>query len=144
MAEIPQPTLDQKTLEHWWKLQEKLRKLKAEEAQLRRSIFGLAFPDPKEGTNNYELDDGYVLKGGHTITRTVDKASLDIHKEALKGAKIPVAKLVEMKPSLVKSEYNRLSDEQRKVFDECLTIKPGSPSLSIELPAKNANKAKKK
>jgi hypothetical protein len=40
----------------------------------------------------------------------------------------------------VLSAYRELTAEQQKVFDRALTIKEGTPSLKIELPAKNVPK----
>ena len=46
--------------------------------------------------------------------------------------------LVKWKPELVLKAYRNLTNEQKEVFNECLVIKDGSPSLEIVLPASAA------
>jgi hypothetical protein len=40
-------------------------------------------------------------------------------------------KLVRRKPELAKAEWNKLTDEEKAIFDEALSTKPGSPQLSV-------------
>ena len=140
MTEIPEDKLTPELLASWYEMADQLKSLRASEALLRKSIFKKAFPNPKEGTNKYELDDGYVLSGKYALTRSVDEGAYSSILDNLYEAKIKVDKLVKFKPSISKSEYSRLTDEQRDLFDQCLVIKPGSPSLDIILPAKNKPK----
>ena len=121
-------------LVRWYALKAQLAQVKDEEMTLRKKLFGSYFPAPKEGTNNFELPDGAVLKGGHTISRDIDKALLGVHGPELVAEGIPVGKLVDWKPALVLGEYRQLDDKQRLRFDICLTIKPGSPTLDISIP----------
>lgn len=141
MVEIPQNHVTQADLAEWYKMTQDLRNLKAKESLLRKKIFGSAFPDPKEGTNNYDLPDGYVLKGQHVLNRDIDIGALDALKPKLREEGMNPDNLVKYKPELKKAEYNKLTEEQKKLFDQCLIIKPGSPSLEIVLPAKNRAKA---
>lgn len=141
MVEIPQNQVTQADLAEWYKMAQDLRNLKAKESLLRKKIFGSAFPDPKEGTNSYDLPDGYVLKGQHVLNRDIDIGALDALKPKLREEGMNPDNLVKYKPELKKAEYNKLTEEQKKLFDQCLIIKPGSPSLEIVLPAKNRAKA---
>lgn len=129
MSDTPNPDMVR-----WYQVQEQLAALKVEEMALRKKLFATYFPTPREGTNNHELGDGAVLKGGHVINRDVDPASLQANGPALLEAGIPVAKLVQWKASLVMKEYRALTEEQRLKFDIALTIKPGSPTLEIAIP----------
>jgi hypothetical protein len=124
-------------------MQAELASLKAAEAMLRRRIFEHFFPNPKEGSaeNKYPLNDGTgaVLQADHKINRTVLEAELDALKAAVKedGAnlpKLPFNKLIKYKPELAKSEYNKLTEEERQVFDRCLDIKPGMPEVKVVIP----------
>lgn len=136
MTSIPANTVSQEDLAEWYRLQEELKKIKASEMLLRQKIFAAYFPSPKEGTNDAPLDDGYVLKGKHTINREVDPGALGALKDKLLEAGIKADALVQYKPSLVLKEYRTLTEEQRQLFDQCLIVKPGSPALEIVLPAK--------
>jgi hypothetical protein len=140
MAEIPENELTQAMLSEWYKMAADLKILKAKESLLRKKIFDLAFDDPKEGTNNYDLADGYVLKGKHNINRDIDVGAFNALKEKLREDGMRPDDLVRYKPELAKAEYNKLTEDQKQLFDQCLIIKPGSPGLEIVLPAKNKAK----
>lgn len=126
-----------------YELQEQLAKVKAAEAMLRRRIFDHFFPNPVEGSkdNKYPLNDGTgaILQADHKINRTVLEPELDAYKAALKdpGAnlpKLPLNKLIKYKPELVKAEYNKLTEEERRACDTFLNIKPGMPDVSVVIP----------
>jgi len=134
MTEIPENKVTQADLSAWYEMSQELKKLRAKEMVLRKKIFDGAFPDPKEGTNNYELADGYMLKAQYKLDRNVDPGALDALKDKLRENKINPDSLVQYKPSLVIKEYRHLTEEQHKLFDQCLIVKPGSPSLEIVLP----------
>jgi len=143
MTAIPENTVTQEDLAEWYRLQEQLRTVKAAESMLRAKIFKGMFKDPKEGTNTIPLNQGWVLKAKHVINRDVDQASLTACSQIDEATQmsrfssngIHTEKLIKWKPELVTKEYRLLTDEQRQIFDECLIIKPGSPSLEIVLPA---------
>lgn len=138
MSEIPEDKVTQADLSAWYEMSQELKKLRAKEMILRKKIFDGAFPDPKEGTNNYELADGYMLKGKYELTRNIDPGALDAMKATLRENNINPDALVQYKPSLVTKEFRALTEEQHKLFDQCLIIKPGSPALEIVLPKKAA------
>lgn len=151
----------QADLEEWYRLKEQLDDTKTKEFALRKKIYAHYFVardehgveiQPKEGTNNFELPDGFVLKAQRVINRSVDQGSL----AALKQEKIelsekedltheerarlelllalPLDDLVRYKPELETREYRKLSDEARNVFDTALVIKDGTPQLDIVKP----------
>lgn len=146
MVEIPANDCTPADLFEWYKVQEELKKVKAREMILRMKVFKAFFPMPKEGTNTVELDKhpilagteptGFVLKGTSVISREVDDAATTALLPELTKRKINVSDLIKRKPSLVVAEYRKLTEEEMQFFDQCLTIKPGSPSLEITLPAK--------
>jgi hypothetical protein len=138
MTLIPENQVTQADLAEWYKLQEELKKVKAREMLLRTKIFGYFFPNPKEGTNNFELPDGYMLKGKHTINRDVDPGAFQAMREQFSQAGIHPDTLVQWKPSLKIKEYRKLTAEQLHLFDQCLIVKPGLPDLQIGLPKKRA------
>lgn len=47
--------------------------------------------------------------------------------------KLPLDKLIRYKPELVTKEWRTLTEEQHKIFDRILEIKPASPQLNIEM-----------
>jgi len=127
----------------WFKKKAQLAKLKGEEAMLRSRIFKHYFPNPTEGSkeNKVPLNDGTgaILQADHVINRTVDEQQLEGLKEAMfaEGSNLPqldLTKLIRWKPELNKAEYNKLTADEKLVFDRCLIIKPGSPQMEIKIP----------
>lgn len=144
MTAVPENTVTQKDLEDWFKLQDQLKKIKASEMLLRTKIYKGLFISPKEGTNSLPLAEGWVLKAKRTINREVDLAALNVNSlvdpatqmSRLSANGIHPESLIKWKPELVTAAYRALTAEQMEIFNECLVIKDGSPSLEIVLPAK--------
>lgn len=121
-------------LSTWYTLTEKLDKVKTDEMVLRLKIFKRCFPNPVEGTNSFNLADGYVLKAKHNINRKVDEPVLTVMTEKLQEREIVVDDLFKRNPTLVIDEYRKLTEEQLKIVDQCLEIKPGAPQMEIVQP----------
>lgn len=126
-------------LADWYKMAKELSALKVAESLLRKRLFAHYFTDPREGVNNHNLDDGFVLKGGRVVNRKIIPDELlnlrvAIDAEGSNLPKLDFRKLVKYTPELVKAEYNKLSDEDKLVFDRCLEIKDGSPTLDVVKP----------
>lgn len=136
MVNIPENQVTEADIQEWYMLQDKLKTLKTNESILRSKIFKGLFPTPKEGTNIFDLSQGYVLKGKYSLTRTIDIGALQALRTEFESVSIPVDSLIKWEPSLKLKEYRELTAEQMTLFDQCLTIKPGSPALEIVLPAK--------
>lgn len=66
----------------------------------------------------------------------MDAAAFAVNRERFAQHGMSPDTLVNWKPSLSVSAYRELTKEQRQMFDECLSIKPGTPSLEIVLPAR--------
>ena len=114
------------------------------EAALRREVLAEAFQfDPealREGTENFELGNGYKLKAVFKISRNlnneneaVDKVLSKIEKTGPEGAFI-AERLVKWKPELSISEYKKLPEKFKKLFDEVVTSKEAMPSLELVAP----------
>lgn len=136
MSQIPDNPVTQADLAAWYEMAQQLKTLRAKEMTLRKKIFGNAFPDPKEGTNSYKLADGYMLKAQHKLDRSIDPGAFDAMKDVLRKHEINPDSLVRYKPELVLREYRALGEKDRQLFDQCLIVKPGSPSLEIVMPKK--------
>ena len=114
------------------------------EAALRKEVLAEAFAfDPealREGTENFELGNGYKLKAVFKISRNlnneneaVDKVLSKIEKTGPEGAFI-AERLVKWKPELYVSEYRKLPEKFKKLFDEVVTSKEAMPSLELVAP----------
>lgn len=144
MTLIPENEVTQSDLTKWYNLKDQLAKVKAAEMLLRLKIYKGLFKDPKEGTNSLPLSEGWLIKAKRVINRDIDLASLNVNSivdpatqmSRLSSHGIHPEQLVKWKPELVTAAYRALTAEQMEIFNECLTIKDGSPSLEIVLPAK--------
>ena len=149
MATLPENQVTQQDLEIWYKQQEQLKALKASEMLLRTKIYKGLFINPVEGTNTVPLSEGWVIKAKRIIQRDIDAAALQANTaldpetkmSRLSANGMDASRLIKWKPELVTKEYRLLSEEQLKVFDECLIIKDGSASLEIVMPASTAKAA---
>ena len=114
------------------------------EAALRKEVLAEAFAfDPealREGTENFELGNGYKLKAVFKISRNlnneneaVDKVLSKIEKTGPEGAFI-AERLVKWKPELSVTEYKKLPEKFKKLFDEVVTSKEAIPSLELVAP----------
>lgn len=137
MVQVPENEVTAEDFAEWYRLKGELAAVKAKEMLLRTKIANAIFPMRVEGTNSHDLADGWVLKCKHVITRDIDEAALNILGNEMVSKGIPVANLLKYKPSLVLSEYRKLTEEQRQEFDQVLISKPGTPALDVMLPAKN-------
>jgi hypothetical protein len=107
------------------------------ELVLRKVVSKLVFPSPVEGAKNRaNLPAGWALKLTYSIDRKVEEPVLELNKEQFATAGINVDNLIRWKPELKVKEYKELSEEQRKVFDQALNIKPGTPQLELLPPGK--------
>lgn len=140
MSLIEQPQLTQEQLKEWDDVNKQLKALKQREALLRANVVRCLFPVLKEGTNNHSLGNGYVIKATHSTTRSIDPALLTNLWNNMLEQGIEVSSLVKNKPELVKSEYNKLGEQERHFFDQVLTIKPGSTSVEIVFSKAEAKK----
>lgn len=133
----------------WQQRKDAIEKAKADEMDLRKYIVSRAFPDAKEGMNNQELGNGYVLKAGvkynynladnDTVEATLDKLS------NLGAAGSAIAdRLVSWKPNFLLTEYRQLQEDKEKgsqfaiqalnIINDMLSITEAAPSLEIREP----------
>lgn len=132
MTQIPENECSIETLYQWYEMHDQLTKLKAQESLLRKKIFNHFFKEPKEGTNSVPLPDDFVLKGVMKMNRDVSEAVLLAKDAEFRAAGINVDNVIKKTPELKKSAYNELTNEQQKLFDQALIIKPGSVELTVE------------
>jgi len=126
-------------LERWRLAKEEADRVKpiiAKELELRKMAFAAFYPVPDEGTNSMELFQGWKLKGVYKLERKVDETALPAVTKKLVDMGVNVDTLISWKPDLKTAVYRELTAEQREVFDQALTIKPGSPTMEIIPPKK--------
>ncbi len=135
MTQIPTNAVTQEDLNAWSEMQRQLGALKSAEMLLRTKIFKGLFPNPVEGTNSVPLGtEGWLIKAKYPINRKPDVALLTARAPELRAAGIVLEDVIRTVPELSTGEYRKLTEEQRKLLDQVMEVKPGSPALEIVLP----------
>tara|TARA_B100000700_G_scaffold331816_1_gene469544 strand:+ start:17521 stop:17946 length:426 start_codon:yes stop_codon:yes gene_type:complete len=124
----------------WVENSKKLKELKALEMEQRKALFGQIFTDPKpSGTNTYELGGGYELKAVTGEDYKVDKAAFHLIRNQMHEQLTPdqiqaIDDCINWKPDLTMKSYKALDPEAKALFDEAITIKPRTVSMSLKVP----------
>lgn len=139
-------------LAHWYNLKKQLSDIKAAESKLRRELFAFMFKDPVEGSNKFDLQDGYEVRATHVIDRTPKKELMEEFQQLVDRSRNPppgcndiltpeelavwdtvkLEELLRWKPELSVSAYRKLTPAQLNLFDRLLVIKEGSPQLDVK------------
>jgi hypothetical protein len=113
----------------WKEIQNKLSSLKDEELELRKQIHKLIFKETIEtGTHKHNLGNGYSLKLTCKNNLKVDSA------DVVEQYAADYLSVFKKKYDLSMTEYNKLSDSEKKIVDRVLTFTPGTPSLELVEP----------
>lgn len=139
MSKVESSGLD--LVKRWQRAKVAAAKAQETEMTLRREIGASMFPDPREGVNSFDLPDGTVVKYDHKLNYSLDKAVVDGVLDRLADEnQVDVEKLVHWSPSLSLTYYRTLDDAALLVLSEALTVKPGTPAVSIVPPKKKEPK----
>lgn len=128
------PVITPEEIQEWQALKIEIAAKTAKERLLRDKIAKAYFHDPKEGTNKNELGEGWTIKLTHKLTRDVDVAMLTVLAPKLRSMGVNIDTIIEAKPVLKVAAYRKLDAEALKVFDQCITVKAGSPTIEIVPP----------
>lgn len=125
-------------IQHWSENSAMLKKLRALEMEQRKWITATIYQNPKKGTNNHDLGSGWQLKYVLSYTSKIDKAALDLLMPEIEKlgerAIAQVQAAVKWEPSLVAKGWKDMDDDVKAIFNECVTTKPDSPTLTLVPP----------
>lgn len=112
---------------------------KERDAELRGMIYGANFQGMEDGKQHtIELGNGYKLKGKRPISYKLDvettKTALQYLRELGNEGTFVADRVVKWKPELSLTEYNKMSEQQRKILDAALTTTPGLPVIELVKP----------
>ena len=126
----------EQVLEMFHEATRKLAEYKELEMSLRKTIVDNYFDSENlEGTENLDLGEGYKLKCVKKLNRSfVTKEESEIEKVLDKLPDEISSRIIKYKPELSVSEYKKLDDKNRKIFDKLIVTKEASPSLEIVAP----------
>lgn len=149
----------------WKAAKEALDTHKDAEMNLRKAVCAHLFPQPVEGTQRFDLGNGYSVKltykNNYNIERDADKVDVALEimaKMGNEGGAI-AERIVKWKADLSITEYRQLVDRSEKFkndptsfgayatearilreLNNILTITPGSPTLEIEEPKQGSKR----
>lgn len=123
-------------LAEWYALTEKLenevKPLVKREMELRKAICAHCWPGIQEGTQHYELAEGWKLTGILKLTYNVDEAALPaVMQQCPEGTE---DFLIHWKPSLRTAQYRLVPEQYAPILAQCIEIKPASPALELVAP----------
>jgi hypothetical protein len=130
-------------INQWHKLKSSLAQVKQDhkadtelEFKLRAKIKTF-FEDVCEGTKNVlQLGNGYSLKMKQGYTRKVDTATVVSLAESMAQLDIPVSMLFKVRYDLDLTVYRKLTDEQKKLVDQAITLTEDAPTIELIEPKK--------
>ena len=123
----------------WERATKALAEAKNYEMDLRKHIVGRFFPNAKEGTNNFELGNGYkltaVVKFNYKFESN-DKVTDMLQAFARIGEEERTigCNLVKWKPEPSITEYRKLTGQHKAIADAAIIITDATPSLEIKAP----------
>lgn len=124
-------------LENWSKVKDIAKALSDLEKKMRVALFQATFPNPEEGTNTFELQDGRKLKATHKINRSIDETQIALARSEfalLNEPPVVFDDLLKTKFELVTSAYRKLEPDTQpfKIASRMITSKPGTPALELK------------
>jgi hypothetical protein len=126
-------------LAQWEDSKSVLEVAKAAEMEQRKKVVSFAFdPNKEKGTERIPLENGYELKAVKKINYNVNQETvnnvLDKFESVSPENKFVAERLIKWEAALSVSEYNNLTEAQKKIIDECITTSDGAPTLEIVAP----------
>lgn len=129
-------------LNEWHEAEKQLNHWKQRENELRKEIFEASFPTPIRGKKNKtRIDHGMALIGDYRQNYKVDRALLTATMSDVEnnGNVLPlIHEVISFDPRVSESKFEALSDDDKKLLGDLLTVTPGTPGLEI----KPANKVR--
>lgn len=109
----------------WNALQASLKKVKAEEMEMRIEICESLLEGKEIGTHKFQIE-GLSLKATQKLAYNLDESELEFRYDDFSEEE---RESVKFKPSLKLKEYRALDDSSN--IDECIITKPAAPTLEL-------------
>lgn len=121
-------------LAEWLDVRDALKPLQEREKELRLQLFAAAFPEPREGANNYPLPTGQKFVGTHKTTRSVEEKKIGEVDQLLQasGSNYRVGHFLKPSYSLKATEYKQAPANVRAILDRMITTKPAMPVIEVK------------
>lgn len=121
---------------------------KVAESEARKIVYSMVYPKSwdEEGTDKFELGNGWIVEFKRTINVTIDDAQLPSLKEEIEklpvdpdsGEMPSIDAAVKYKPDLSMSGYKLLRDDVKELLNQALEFKPGTPGVKVNPPKAKA------
>lgn len=136
------PTTHAEYLAGWEKVRDAAKALTALEMTMRKALFAATFPQPKEGANNFTLEDGRKLAATHKINRSIDASQIALARsqyELVNDRPVEFDDLLKVEYSLVTSAFRKIEpkpgDQPSPAYlaaSRMIVTKEASPSLEVK------------
>jgi hypothetical protein len=120
-------------IQEWQRSKNTLELAKSCESQLREKVVAAFVPEVKEGATTVKFA-GVTVKVTGKVNRTLDEAALEAVMPQLPERYRVVGhegSLISYSAKFSLDVYRKMSDEERKIFEQALTIKDGATALEV-------------
>lgn len=138
----PEPKTHAEYLAAWEQLKNLAKVVSDTEMTMRKALFAATFPTPKEGANNYVLEDGRKLAATMKINRSIDASQVAIARadyELVNERPVHFDELLKTSYELVTSAYRKIEPKPGEAPSQAfiaasrmIISKPGSPSMEVK------------
>lgn len=128
-----------KDISEWKEITKWIDLAKPREMELRTKLSQYLFHDKiqpngalEKGTHKNKFLVGALTVAAKVVGKFNYKVLEELREATMKEAQAP-DNLVKAKYELSLTQYNALTDEQKKIVDKMIEVRPGAPELSIEI-----------
>lgn len=127
--------MSNKLIHEWELANNMLAFYKKLEAELREAVVAELFKSNSAGTFHHDTPDGRDLICTKRDNYSLDPSATYELAPTIASTLGPelAAQLITWKPTLSVSVYKKLSPEHQDLLRDCLTIKPGMPTLELKV-----------
>lgn len=123
---------EESVINAWVAVKEILDFVKRSELTLRNKVIEDQFLATKIGTNNKDLENGHMLKYTRSLSYKVNEDELSNIVQVLEDNFIDISSLMKVKHELSGTAYKKLSEAEKTIVNNCLTITESAPKLEYK------------
>lgn len=138
----PTPATHAEYLSAWEKVKEMAKTFTDMEMTMRKALFAATFPTPKEGANNFTLEDGRKIAATHKISRSIDASQITLARSEyslVNDRPVEFDELLKVEYSLVTSAYRKIEPAPGQspspaymAASRMIVTKAGAPTLEVK------------
>ena len=126
-----------KLLDEWHHASTQADHFKSLELKLRNQLFDGHFSKDERGTQKIRIEHEMALIGNAKFNYTIDRPGLEATLAAAgDNERAIIDSVISYSPKVKEAAFEALSDEDKKLVSDFITVKPGTPAIEIKPAAK--------